>query len=60
MQEDEVSELNTVISGVADPKSNEIQRFELLRNELIELERRVQKSSDQFENEEVPLSLRVE
>ena len=34
-------------------ESNEIQRFELLRNELIELERRVERSAKQSENEEV-------
>ncbi|GFY97916.1 LETM1-like protein [Actinidia rufa] len=39
-------------TGIADSQSNEIQRFELLRNELIELEQRVQKSADQSENEE--------
>lgn len=39
--------------GVAEPKSNEIQRFELLRNELMELEKRLQ---DQSYSEEVPLS----
>ncbi|XP_024985590.1 uncharacterized protein LOC112521126 isoform X2 [Cynara cardunculus var. scolymus] len=33
-------------------ESNEIQRFELLRNELIELERRVERSAKQSENEE--------
>ncbi|KAM1184498.1 hypothetical protein ACFX15_013428 [Malus domestica] len=35
-----------------DPESNRIQRFELLRNELIELEKRVQRSADHPENEE--------
>ncbi|XP_057507018.1 uncharacterized protein LOC130790121 isoform X2 [Actinidia eriantha] len=39
-------------TGISDSQSNEIQRFELLRNELIELEQRVQKSADQSENEE--------
>ncbi|KAL8113466.1 hypothetical protein AgCh_020686 [Apium graveolens] len=33
-------------AGVAKPKSNEIQRFELLKNELMELEKRVQDQSD--------------
>ncbi|CAL5387321.1 unnamed protein product [Camellia sinensis] len=37
---------------IADSQSNEIQRFELLRNELIELEKRVQRSADRSENEE--------
>ncbi|KAL6273380.1 hypothetical protein ACE6H2_024072 [Prunus campanulata] len=35
-----------------DPESTKIQRFELLRTELIELEKRVQRSADQSENEE--------
>ncbi|KAI3851711.1 hypothetical protein MKW92_000912 [Papaver armeniacum] len=38
--------------GDIDSDSNEIRRFELLRNELIELENRVQRSSQQSENEE--------
>ncbi|KAJ0981424.1 hypothetical protein J5N97_009679 [Dioscorea zingiberensis] len=33
-------------------ESNEIRRFELLRNELIELEKRVQRSTDDTHNEE--------
>ncbi|XP_076929925.1 uncharacterized protein LOC143594518 [Bidens hawaiensis] len=33
-------------------ESDEIQRFELLRNELIELERRVERSANRSENEE--------
>lgn len=45
--------------AVSEPKSNEIQRFELLRNELMELEKRVQKSADQSQNEEVPLSVSI-
>lgn len=57
MQEDELFESDTVNTAVADSKSNEILRFELLRNELIELEKRVQKSANQSENEEVPLTL---
>ncbi|XP_034223401.1 uncharacterized protein LOC117633758 isoform X3 [Prunus dulcis] len=36
-----------------DPESTKIQRFELLRNELIELEKRVQRSADQSENEDI-------
>ncbi|XP_015878833.3 uncharacterized protein LOC107415073 [Ziziphus jujuba] len=35
-----------------DSESNEINRFEHLRNELIELEKRVQRSTGQSENEE--------
>ncbi|XP_027936616.1 uncharacterized protein LOC114191570 isoform X1 [Vigna unguiculata] len=38
--------------GVVDQESNEIRRFELLRNELIELEKRVQRSAYQSENNE--------
>ena len=36
-----------------DSESNEIRRFELLRNELIELEKRVQRSTDDSQNDEV-------
>lgn len=36
-----------------DSESNEIRRFELLRNELIELEKRVQRSTDDAQNDEV-------
>ncbi|XP_021636362.2 uncharacterized protein LOC110632440 isoform X2 [Hevea brasiliensis] len=43
---------NTLNAGVTDSESNDILRFELLRNELIELEKRVQRSTDQSENEE--------
>ncbi|XP_059462174.1 uncharacterized protein LOC132191251 isoform X1 [Corylus avellana] len=50
--ENECMEQNTSNADVADSESNEIRRFELLRNELIELERRVQRSADQSENEE--------
>ncbi|OAY78101.1 LETM1 and EF-hand domain-containing protein anon-60Da, mitochondrial [Ananas comosus] len=35
-----------------DSESNDIRRFEALRNELIELEKRVQRSTDDAENEE--------
>lgn len=38
-----------------DSESNDIRRFEALRNELIELEKRVQRSTDDAENEEVSL-----
>ncbi|XP_017414632.1 uncharacterized protein LOC108325966 isoform X2 [Vigna angularis] len=38
--------------GVVEQESNEIRRFELLRNELIELEKRVQRSAYQSENNE--------
>ncbi|KAJ8899564.1 hypothetical protein K2173_018538 [Erythroxylum novogranatense] len=39
-------------SAIEDLESNEIRRFEVLRNELMELEKRVQKSTNQSENEE--------
>ncbi|KAB5519692.1 hypothetical protein DKX38_024011 [Salix brachista] len=42
----------TTSMGSGESESNEIRRFELLRNELMELEKRVQKSTDQYENEE--------
>ncbi|CAL1394875.1 unnamed protein product [Linum trigynum] len=38
--------------GVAKSESIKIQRFELIRNELVELEKRVKGSTDQYENEE--------
>ncbi|KAI3706540.1 hypothetical protein L6452_24347 [Arctium lappa] len=38
-------------------ESNEIQRFELLRNELIELERRVERSAKRTENEEEDIKM---
>lgn len=47
----------TTSMGIGELESNEIRRFELLRNELMELEKRVQKSTDQYENEEVCLML---
>ena len=40
-----------------DLEINEIRRFELLRNELIELEKRVQRSTDESQNEEVIWSM---
>lgn len=48
---------STTNAGIEDCESNEIHRFELLRNELMELEKRVRKSTDQYENEEVCLVL---
>lgn len=57
MQEDKYLEQKIVGSVLPDSESKEIQRFELLRNELIELERRVQRSADQSEYAEVPLTL---
>jgi len=41
--------------GVVEQEPNEIHRFELLRNELMELEKRVQRSAYQSENNEVRL-----
>ncbi|CAA2961531.1 Ca2+-binding transmembrane LETM1 MRS7 [Olea europaea subsp. europaea] len=43
---------------IVDSESNEIQRFELLRSELIELEKRVQKSTDQYEYDEEEIQTR--
>ncbi|KAH6804807.1 LETM1-like protein [Perilla frutescens var. frutescens] len=48
---DRFSEEETVREETADSESNEIQRFENLRSELMELEKRVQKSADRCENE---------
>lgn len=53
MQVDDLYYQDTFSMAVSESKSNEIQRFELLRNELMELEERVQKSADQSQNEEV-------
>ncbi|XP_071908468.1 uncharacterized protein [Coffea arabica] len=50
--DDECFEQRTAGTVSSYSESNEIQRFELLRNELIELEKRVQKSSDRSEYEE--------
>ncbi|KAJ0088968.1 hypothetical protein Patl1_32642 [Pistacia atlantica] len=52
VQGNEYIELTTSNIDVANSESNEIRRFELLRNELIELEKRVQRSADRSENEE--------
>ncbi|KAJ6914601.1 hypothetical protein NC651_016778 [Populus alba x Populus x berolinensis] len=43
----------TTSMGMGESESNEIHRFELLRNELMELEKRVRRSTDQYENEEI-------
>ncbi|XP_059646624.1 uncharacterized protein LOC132293255 isoform X2 [Cornus florida] len=51
-------EQSTVSMAGAGSESSEIQRFELLRNELIELEKRVQRSADQSEKEEDELNMR--
>lgn len=49
--DDECFDQTTANAGVASSESNEIDRFELLRNELIELEKRVQRSTDPSETE---------
>ncbi|KAH9674478.1 LETM1 domain-containing protein [Citrus sinensis] len=51
-QESEYCEQTGSNIGIANSESNEIHRFELLRNELMELEKRVQRSADQSENGE--------
>ncbi|XP_028795534.1 uncharacterized protein LOC114751038 isoform X2 [Neltuma alba] len=48
-------ELPTSTVGVVDLEASEIHRFELLRNELIELEKRVQRSTYQSENDDMVL-----
>lgn len=53
VQENKIIEQIASNIEVEELESNKIQRFELLRNELIELEKRVQRSADQSENEEV-------
>lgn len=57
VQESEYCEQTGSNIGIANSESNEIHRFELLRNELMELEKRVQRSADQPENGEVYLIL---
>lgn len=52
-QNDRLCEQQTASQVIADSESNEIHRFELLRNELMELEKRVQKSTDRCGYEEV-------
>ncbi|KAL1196958.1 hypothetical protein V5N11_024756 [Cardamine amara subsp. amara] len=49
---DEYFEKSSENVDSGDSKPNEIYRFELLRNELIELEKRVQGSTDESANEE--------
>ncbi|XP_075078530.1 uncharacterized protein LOC107772817 isoform X2 [Nicotiana tabacum] len=49
---DDGSEQPLESTGVVDSKSNEVRRFELLRSELMELEKRVQRSADQYEYDE--------
>lgn len=52
-QENEFVEQTASNICAVDSESNEIHRFEQLRNELIELEKRVQRSTGPSENEEV-------
>lgn len=47
-------------SSITNSESNDIYRFELLRNELIELEKRVQRSADQSEIEEVYICMFID
>ena len=56
MQGNEFIEQNTSNVGIADSEPNEIRRFEQLRIELIELEKRVKRSADQSAYEEVQSS----
>lgn len=60
MQEiDDIKQENEKMD-VDDSESNEIHRFEVLRNELVELEKRVQKSTNQSDNEDINLTDDVE
>lgn len=52
-------ELSTSNEGIVDPDPNETHRFEHLRNELVELERRVQRSTYKSENDEVHLKYSI-
>lgn len=52
MQEDIIGRHTSDI-GVMNTELNEFHRFELLRNELMELEKRVQRSSEESETDEV-------
>ena len=52
-QADEYIERSREKVGSVDSEPSEIYRFELLRNELMELEKRVQASTDDSVNEEV-------
>lgn len=53
MQDDGSVKQASENTGTTVSKSDEIQRFEILRSELVELERRVKKSADPDECEEV-------
>ncbi|KAL7096548.1 hypothetical protein ACP275_10G086100 [Erythranthe tilingii] len=50
-QNDGFLEQETESKDIADSEPNDIQRFELLRSELMELEKRVQNSADRCESE---------
>ncbi|KAJ1394544.1 LETM1-like [Sesbania bispinosa] len=52
LQQDNCIELSKPNEGIADPESSEIRRFEHLTNELIELERRVQRRAYKSETDE--------
>ncbi|KAJ8554581.1 hypothetical protein K7X08_035682 [Anisodus acutangulus] len=45
-QGDDGSKQPSESTGIMDSESNEVRRFELLRSELMELEKRVQRSAD--------------
>ncbi|KAL6507756.1 hypothetical protein OROGR_023951 [Orobanche gracilis] len=49
---DEIFEQEDADNEIADSEADDIQRFELLKSELMELEKRVQKSSDRYEYDE--------
>ncbi|KAL0347013.1 UNVERIFIED_CONTAM: hypothetical protein Scaly_1717300 [Sesamum calycinum] len=51
-------EHETASEEIADSESSEIQRFELLRSELMELEKRVQRSADRCEYEEEEIQVK--
>ncbi|GER29043.1 LETM1-like protein [Striga asiatica] len=52
-QNDGIVEQENTNNGITESESDEIQRFELLRSELMELEKRVQRSADQCGHDEV-------
>lgn len=53
MQESEFIGQTASSIPFTDSQPSEMHRFERLKNDLIELEKRVQRSTDQSENEEV-------
>lgn len=60
MQDDESIKQAAENTGTTVSKSDEIQRFEILRSELVELERRVKKSADPNEYEEEKFQMAAE